>query len=452
MKLPVLKIHFSNGAGNNIFQYVFARLMAKAQKAAFTHPALPVLGVDSIPLPFNKSLPVSKIQGSSKRPIDYHSLLRPRDYLTNYDLKIYPEDFTLYNNRIHEIMSWFPAMPVTNSRDLVFHLRLGDRLIMKSTYKDENFVPFSEFNEGLSNFGEFDRLHIVTDMPVWQQLTAEDIRKMKFHRTVKPKDQIVPERAADYFNELYAGFMNYHPIVRAGNSVQDDFNYMRSFEKIMFQHGTLAWWAAALSGSQDVAVYGRWRGGKNINLGWTDFPGWRQWGRLTAPTRGVKQYHLSKLAKTYGLRTFVETGTRGGTTLLALRKFFDQLYSVEIIEPAFRKIQRRVRNFPNIHTYLGDSAKVLPGILKKVKGSALFWLDAHDGKNSTPILDELKAILPTKHNHVIVIDDFRYFGREDTVYPSVREVLELAKFLQPSAFFQQRFDSIVIHTSGGRHA
>lgn len=52
-------------------------------------------------------------------------------------------------------------------------------------------------------------------------------------------------------------------------------------QQILFQHGTMAWWAATLSHASRVGVYGPWRptkGAKNKNLGRTDFPGWYSWG------------------------------------------------------------------------------------------------------------------------------------------------------------------------------
>lgn len=61
-----------------------------------------------------------------------------------------------------------------------------------------------------------------------------------------------------------------------GRRVRDDFNFMRSIDKILLQHGTLSWWAAALSHTSKVRVFGPWSpigGEKNRNLGQTNFDG-----------------------------------------------------------------------------------------------------------------------------------------------------------------------------------
>ena len=236
--------------------------------------------------------------------------------------------------------------------------------------------------------------------------------------------------------------------IGCGQFVEDDFEFMRSANKLMFAHGTLSWWAGFLGNGSDIACYSKWRGGKNINLAWVPADGWRHWGPATAPQHETKQYHLRTLANKYGLRYFVETGTRGGAMLKALRNEFDMMYSVEIIRAAYEKIQSRLKNVNNAKLFLGDSAVLMPRMIKLLgDNNALFWLDAHDNRNSTPILDELTAILPTKQDHVIVIDDLRYFGTE-VAYPSEEKIRNLVLSRQPGAYIDTQFDSIRIFCNG----
>ena len=54
----------------------------------------------------------------------------------------------------------------------------------------------------------------------------------------------------------------------------------RELKNILFQHGTLSWWAAFLGNPNKVGVYGPWRpwkGQSNKNLGNTPIEGWFQW-------------------------------------------------------------------------------------------------------------------------------------------------------------------------------
>ena len=441
--MSAVRINFTNGVGNNMFQYIYARLVAEAQGKELCNPALPALGIAESKVPLN--IKCTRIEGSSKKPFDYHSLLHWKHH-GDLDLKVYPEDFTLYMEKLPLIKSWF-ALPGDwgiGSNDLVMHLRLGDRLIMKSTYAEDNYVAPEEFVEAIESFN-FDRLHIVSDMPVWRKISAEEVKGMMFHRKVKEGDLADSEVSATYFNALYDALSKYDPIVRAGNFVEDDFRYMMAANKLMLQHGTLAWWAGVLGEAEEVAVYGRWRGKKKGNLGWTDLPGWRQWGRKTAPPHNLKQRHLLRLAKSRKLTRFVETGTRGGAMLKALYKEFSQLDSVEIIPEAFRKLSSKLKNYTNVKLFLGDSAERLPEMLSRLNGApALFWLDAHDGRNSTPILAELKHIFTlTTAKHTIVIDDMRYFGSEKA-YPSIDMIKDITLHYRPDALIDIQCDAIRI--------
>lgn len=58
----------------------------------------------------------------------------------------------------------------------------------------------------------------------------------------------------------------------------DDFNFIRSFDKILVHNSTFSWWAALLSDASKVGVWQPWVRG-NKNLGLTDYAGWFQWGK-----------------------------------------------------------------------------------------------------------------------------------------------------------------------------
>ena len=99
---------------------------------------------------------------------------------------------------------------------------------------------------------------------------------------------------------------------------------------------------------------------------------------------------------------------------------FKNIYSVEIVRVAYLAARRKLKAFPNVHLYHGDSVKILPTILKQLDGPATFWLDAHYmswwternktmGEEACPILCELDMILATSLGHIILIDDRRVF-------------------------------------------
>jgi hypothetical protein len=347
---------------------------------------------------------------------------------------------------MEKIREWFPNdVDDINEHDLCLHLRAGDRLLMKGCFKEENGWPITpeQYEDGIESF-DFERLHIVTDMPVWRVITQEELGRLKFHREVKEKDRIDLKTGAEYWNSLYMAFKKYNPIVRFGHPVENDFSYMRQFKKFMFAHGTLSWWAAALGVAEEVSVYGKWRGGKEIDLAWADLPGWRQWGPVTAPPRFIKEQNLLRHADKRNLNILVETGTRKGTMLKAIGHRFKRIYTIELLPEVFKRTQRAFGNNRKIEFMQGDSGEKIVQIMNKLDEPALFWLDAHDGEKSTPIMKELENIMKmAKHSHTLVIDDCRYFGTR-AAYPSVDEVKKFVLSNRPNAEIYTRFDSICI--------
>ena len=98
------------------------------------------------------------------------------------------------------------------------------------------------------------------------------------------------------------------------------------------------------------------------------------------------------------VKTFIETGTHDGYTLLALKDVFKELYSVELDKDRYLKsIERYAKeNSPrNIEIVHASSLWFLPRILKEINTPCFFWLDAYD-KERAPILSELEYIF--NHN------------------------------------------------------
>jgi hypothetical protein len=116
-------------------------------------------------------------------------------------------------------------------------------------------------------------------MPNWEKITADELQNMNFHVNVPSNKRVSIEQSVDYFNSIVEGLSQYSPI-HSKNSVADDFSLIRSFDNILFQHGTLAWWASVLSEAKKVGVYGPWRpwkGASNKNLSNINIEGWFKW-------------------------------------------------------------------------------------------------------------------------------------------------------------------------------
>ena len=272
-------VYLTNGFGNNIFQYVAGRLLSTFhnQELVVIPPSDDYYANSDLEL-LNIGLSNSINFGNCVDVNDhnYFVFFDKKYEDKNFKLKGYFEDFRFYFDNIDLIKSWFPKVENRNDNDLVIHLRTGDRLFYKNEFDSKPKVE--SYLKAIDKFN-FDRLHIVTDMKKWDYITTDELSSIKFHKSV-PKEQSVDlHLAVEYFNSFIDGFSKYNPIME-NRTIVEDFNFIRTFKNILFQHGTLGWWASVLSDSNKVGVYGPWRswkGDKNKNLSEINLEGWFKW-------------------------------------------------------------------------------------------------------------------------------------------------------------------------------
>lgn len=148
--------------------------------------------------------------------------------------------------------------------------------------------------------------------------------------------------------------------------------------------------------------------------------------------RSIIEYYRQK----YDPQTFIETGTFLGDTVDFFKDKFHKIYSIELGHDLAAKAKFRFAENENIEIVEGNSNVILPTILKKTKGSILFWLDGHyssefflgndyiitaKGEKDTPINEEIEIILQNTGNAIILIDDARLFnGTND--YPRISDL------------------------------
>ena len=147
------------------------------------------------------------------------------------------------------------------------------------------------------------------------------------------------------------------------------------------------------------------------------------------PPNKFKQSIVKMYAKRFQIDILIETGTYKGDMVIATKKLFKKIYSIEIDKHLYNLAKKRCSKYKHIFLYHGDSINILPQILFNIKQPCLFWLDAHysggitsKGELETPIMKELEIILNSSQiNHVILIDDARFFiGKHD--YPTIETV------------------------------
>ncbi|QJE94589.1 hypothetical protein [Luteolibacter luteus] len=149
-----------------------------------------------------------------------------------------------------------------------------------------------------------------------------------------------------------------------------------------------------------------------------------------------KREKLGAYARKYD--HFVETGTYLGETTAAMAALYKKVFTVEIHEELARKAAARFADHVNVEAYHGNSAEVLPKIIAKLDGPAVFWLDAHysgprTGKASRecPIEEELSIIFGNpSQEHLIFIDDARLFVGKNS-YPKIGRLWKFVRTHSP---------------------
>lgn len=277
----------TNGFGNNLFQCIAGKLISEKNNLEhfFLEPYENYYGSDYLnELGFKK---VSRKDLNEKSKI---YVINDSNYQKIKDIRIDPvffengymildgyfENKDYYLSERKTIKSWFPEIKRRNKKDLVFHFRTGDRLFYKNEF-DSKPSPV-DIKKAIERF-DFERLHIVTDMPVWKKYSEEDLKKIDFHVKVPKEKSVSISKALEYYNECYDMLQKFNPVVER-KTVLEDFNLIRSFDNILFQHGTMSWWASFLSDAKKVGVYGPWRpwkGKGNKNLSNVNINGWFKW-------------------------------------------------------------------------------------------------------------------------------------------------------------------------------
>ena len=275
----MIYVQLTNGFGNNLFQYNSARLLATYhnQELIAIPPSKTYYGICE----FEKlgiSLQYTEVPSNCHNVNDtnFSSFFDERYKNSDFFVSGYFENYKYFKNNIKLINSWFPDIKNKNTDDLILHLRAGDRLFYANEFDSKpqaiNFV------NAIEQF-DFKNLFIVTDMPKWEKITANELENMSFHVDVPKEKSVTIEESVDYFNSIVDGLQKFDPIHKK-SSVAEDFSLIRSFNNILFQHGTLAWWAAVLSDAKKVGVYGPWRpwkGNSNKNLSEINLKGWFKW-------------------------------------------------------------------------------------------------------------------------------------------------------------------------------
>lgn len=116
------------------------------------------------------------------------------------------------------------------------------------------------------------------------------------------------------------------------------------------------------------------------------------------------------------ITTFIETGTYKAQTSQWAAENFKKVVTIEAHQDFHDRARGIFKDQKHVRCIFGDSLTELPKVIKRLKKPTILWLDAHKCRfedsltaSECPLLEELKAIVATGVNHVILIDDARMF-------------------------------------------
>ncbi len=147
MRTPIVYVLLTNGFGNNLFQYIYARLLAEShggvvevqweKDSEYSSSEFRNLGLYVVKDQLQSGLSVVKITDKNASTKFYGKEYDGKDFI----IRGYFEDYRLYADYIGRIWQWFVPVKKTNVGDLVLHLRLGDRLFYRVHYKKDLHRP-----------------------------------------------------------------------------------------------------------------------------------------------------------------------------------------------------------------------------------------------------------------------------------------------------------------------
>jgi len=220
--LNMIEVRYRDQLGNNLFQYCFGRILA--EELGYKLLAEPIPGFPNTNDPIEGKEYTSPVEYIGGHVVDFHSLLRnkePRKIIVDGYFQRY-EYYKPYKRRIKE---WLETVNTNrkyriSQNDFVVHIRGRDFRIPKPGRGYIRAVPFSWY-QNILDVNTWDNLYVVTDDPEYQ-LTQKFVSRYK---------------------------AKIHSF-----DVIEDFNFIKSVNKIALSASSFSWWAAWLSEAKQIYI------------------------------------------------------------------------------------------------------------------------------------------------------------------------------------------------------
>jgi len=220
-------VHFSGGFGNNIFQYMCARLFSMENGLRLLTPWI-----------HQEALPVTPFEGGEivegRQTVGIGEGMTPlaHPYSPNpYHFIGYFQKSSWYTSRREKIESFSRpgVFPSRNSRDVLMHLRLGD----------------------------FKQCRIAIHPSWYLGILDQEYSKAGGSRLIIVTNEPDPE--------YLANFSKYDPHVVCTN-YGHDWNFMRQFDRVICSNSTFAWWSFFFGRPKRIYMFKRWIGNPGMEM------------------------------------------------------------------------------------------------------------------------------------------------------------------------------------------
>jgi hypothetical protein len=270
------------GSGNKLFVYFLGIILSNIHNLPYYHPEIPEMKINENPIKINNL--------KNYTTNDLSTLFNSKfiDKNLNYNI-LYTftptiEKYDFFKNYINLCKNSYPIKKKNiNQEDLVYHFRAGDYF-----FDGNHYLLNGDKLETLLKNIQYKNFYVVTNLTKKTEWYMDEYKNYRetylkngIHAEPYPEHKCVQpnqfQEVLDHINSVI-NICNKYNCTWISESVYEDFNTIRNFNKIIINVSTLSWWAAVLSNAEEVYVPKRWKYKKNNNknLAQIDLPGWHQ--------------------------------------------------------------------------------------------------------------------------------------------------------------------------------
>lgn len=222
-----VQINYKGRCGNNIFQYVTARIFSEKNDLNLKEKLNCGLLETSEHKSFQKEIKNNTIRLNNSSFVN-DDLPHQGDY--NYFFDDFFQNCVFINNNKDMVKNFFKLPELNkNMNDIVLHIRLDDKVHSNNIENPEDWskaeIMHPNYYTSILEKEKYDKVYIVVD-------------------TIK---YVWEKKYMSYFNR-------YKPII-VSKTPYEDFHFIRSFNKIITSTSTYSYWSAFLSDAEKIYTF-----------------------------------------------------------------------------------------------------------------------------------------------------------------------------------------------------